>query len=1009
VSRLKLHLLGTPRIERDGAPVEVDTRKAIALLAYLAVTNQPHSRDALAALFWPDYDQTRARATLRRTLSALNKALDGEWLDAGRETVGLSRVDLWTDVEEFARQVEGCVRHGAPSDELCAACVEQLAAAATLYRGDFMAGFTLRDSPSFDDWQFFQAESLRRDLAGVLERLARCHSARGEHEQAIANARRWLALDPLHEPVHRELMRLYAAAGRKSAALHQYRECVRVLEKELGVPPLEETTQLYQAIKENRFTADDQRPGAGDHAGDQRPRTDDQHPAAIGGGRGDGSAAPPSPPPGPSSSVARPSAAVPGPAPLVGRDAEWAALLAAYGTVGADGHLVALEGEGGIGKTRLAEEFLEHVRGRGGACVAVRCYEGESDLAYGPLATGLRAFVAQPARAEWHAEVPPHWLSEAARLLPELAARSPGLPPAPPLESPGAQNRFFEGLSQVLLAVCRGPAPGVLFIDDLHWADGASLDLLTYFVRRLKGRPVFVLVSWRSEQVPPGHRLRQLLAEAQRARSATLLTIGRLGPEAVRALVQAAGGEALPDDFGARLHQETEGLPLFVVEYLASVTHGGTQAASEWTLPSSVRDVLHARLASASETASQILATAAVIGRSFEFDTLREASGRSEEEAVTALEELIALGLVAEAREYGLMYDFSHEKLRALVYEETSLARRRLLHRRAADALAGRARARRDPGAIAGQIAHHYREAGQAALAADHFKLAADHARALYANAEALSHASAALALGHPAAAALHEMIGDLHTLRGDYGAALISYETAAALADPETLPAIELKLGGVHHRRGAWDQAQSHYQAALATLGEEGPPGERARVFAEWSLTAHLADTDGGARAARLAGEALALAEAGGDERALAQSHNILGVLATSRQDIAAAIHHLERSLQIAEALSARIADAFGVRSARIAALNNLALAYGANRDMDRALEVAGEALRLAEALGDRHREAALHNNLADLMHAAGRSGEAMAHLKQAVAIYAEIGVEAGAVRPEIWKLSEW
>ncbi|HWQ13722.1 MAG TPA: AAA family ATPase [Roseiflexaceae bacterium] len=1001
--RLNLYLLGAPRVERDGAPVEVDTRKAIALVAYLAVTDQPHSRDALAALLWPDYDQAHARATLRRTLSALNKALGGEWLDAGRETVSLRREDLWLDVEEFGRCVAGCARHSPGQD--CDACLRPLAEAAGLYRGDFMAGFTLRDSPSFDDWQFFQGESLRRDLAGALERLVRCHGTRGEYEEAIGHARRWLALDPLHEPVHRELMCLFAAAGRRSAALHQYRECVRILEKELGVPPLEETTQLYQAIKENA----DFRLQIGDYSGREQR------------------ASPTTPSPGISAQSAPgnlQSAISNLQSPLVGRDVEWSALLGAYGAVGADGHLVVLEGEGGIGKTRLADELLAHVRARGGVTVAVRCYEGETDLAYGPLAAGLRAFVSQPLRPDWHTEVPPHWLSEAARLLPEVTLRSPALPPPPPLDSPGAQNRFFEGLSQVLLAVCRGPVPGVLFIDDLHWADAASLDLLTYFVRRLKGRPVLVLTTWRSECVPAGHRLRQLLAEAQRARTATALTLGRLGPEAVAALVQAAGG-VLPAGFSAQLHRETEGLPLFVVEYLASLAHGGAPSGGAWPIPGSVRDVLHARLAAVSETASQILATAAVIGRSFDFDTLREASGRGEEEAVAALEELIAVGLVTEAgdRRWTIgdrkgaeavldrlspitsslspVYDFSHEKLRALVYEETSLARRRLLHRRVADALAARAHARRDAGAVAGLIAHHYREAGQDALAADHFKLAGNHARALYANAEALAHYRAALALGHPAAAALHEAIGDLHTLRGEYSQALTSYETAAALCDPEGLPAIERKLGGVHHRRGAWDQAESHFQAALAAL-EGGPPGERARVYADWSLTAHLAGgPEAAARAAELAQRALELAERAGDTRALAQSHNILGVLAASRDDLESARRHLERSLQLAGAL--------GDQSARIAALNNLALACGAGEHTGSALGFAEEALRLAEVLGDRHREAALHNNLADLLHAAGRSVEAMTHLKQAVAIYAEIGVEAGAVRPEIWKLAEW
>lgn len=148
MSHLAVYLLSTPRIERDGVVVTVDTRKAVALLAFLALTHQHHSRDKLVALLWPDYDQSR---------------------------------------------------------------------------DDFMAGFSLRDSPNFDDWQFFQGESLRRELAGALERLVAGYTAQGDFDEAI-----------------------------RAAALHQYRECVQVLEQELGVAPLETTTQLYQVIKENR-------------------------------------------------------------------------------------------------------------------------------------------------------------------------------------------------------------------------------------------------------------------------------------------------------------------------------------------------------------------------------------------------------------------------------------------------------------------------------------------------------------------------------------------------------------------------------------------------------------------------------------------------------------------------------------------------------------------------------------------------------------------------------------
>jgi tetratricopeptide (TPR) repeat protein len=238
-----------------------------------------------------------------------------------------------------------------------------------------------------------------------------------------------------------------------------------------------------------------------------------------------------------------------------------------------------------------------------------------------------------------------------------------------------------------------------------------------------------------------------------------------------------------------------------------------------------------------------------------------------------------------------------------------------------------------------------------------------------------------------------------LHIYLGEYNAALKSYETAAALCDPAALPSIEHKLGNVHQRRGAWELAESHYRAALQALGETDSTAERAKIYADWSLTAHRSSHIDHAQ--DLARQALNLAEEAHDQRALAQAHNILGILFSSEGDVVHAIHHLERSLALAES--------FNDLGARVAALNNLSLAYAANEEGERAVTLAETALALCVSEGDRHREAALHNNLADLLYAAGRAEEAMAHLKQAVSIYAEIGVEAGTVQPEIWKLTEW
>jgi len=994
MAHLALYLLGTPRIERDGAAIEVDTRKAIALIAFLAISRERHSRDRLVALLWPDYDQQHARATLRRTLSTLNKALNGSWLDLDHEMISLHpSADLWIDLDEFAKHLAATRTHGHPASEVCPACLRPLIEAIALYRDDFLAGFSLRDSPNFDDWQFFQSEGLRRDLAGALERLISAQSAQGDLDAAIHSARRWLALDCLHEPAHRQLMQLYAWAGQRAAALHQYRECVQVLEQELGVAPLEVTTQLYQAIKENQLPPRPaQWPPSSLLANGQAPSgnvpTRARRPDVI--------------------LSASPAPAAPTPTggyPLIGRADELAALRSAYSASRASGQMVSIEGEAGIGKTRLAEEFLGNLRGNGATVIAARCYEGERRLAYGPIIATLRAAITQPEVAARLHAIPELWLSEAARLLPEIASIRPGLPPAMPLDSPGAQSRFFEGLRQVLLALCDKTQPGVIFVDNVHWADGASLNLLTYLARRLHEQPLCLLLTWRSEETNNTQRLSQLLTEAQRTGALTMIILSRLSPSGVQELLHAsAPANTLSTGIADRLYAETEGLPFFLIEYLAALETGVLAADKrDWSLPGGVRDLLRSRLALVSETGGQLLAASAVIGRSFDFDTLREASGRGEEETVTALEELLAHGLVKEVHsgsgEQALTYDFSHEKLRELVYSETSLARRRLLHRRVTEALVSRTRSQRGSSPLASQIARHYRLAGNDAAAAEYYKLAGEHARGLYANAEALEHLRTALALGHPEPAALHEAIGDLHTLLGEYNAALRSYETAAALSDAGALTGIEHKLGIVYERRGDWELAESHFEAALTILGETGAADERSRLYADWSRTAHHRGQMNQAR--NLAQRALDLAETAQDTRALAQAHNILGILSSSQGDLEQAQRRLEESLALAE----RLNDL----GARVAALNNLALVCRASGANERAIELTEAALALCAAQGDRHREAALHNNLADLLHGAGRTEAAMPHLKQAVSIYANIDTEAGPLLPEIWKLTEW
>jgi predicted ATPase len=569
-----------------------------------------------------------------------------------------------------------------------------------------------------------------------------------------------------------------------------------------------------------------------------------------------------------------------------------------------------------------------------------------------------------------------------ARLVPELGTADPAA-----VTSLAAQARFHDAICALLGDAAAAARPCVVVVDDVHWADTASVGLLAYLLRRLRGRPLLVVLAWRPEEVPLDHPLRAILAAGRAGRTARLVTLSGLSHREVGLLVEAAGHDASLTD---RLHRESGGLPFFVVEYLDALGHGGSVDAEQWQLPGGVRDLLRARLARLGELASQVAAAVAVAGGSCDAELARRVSGRSEEETVSALDELVAAGVLVESGDAS--YDFRHEQARELIVSQLSLARRRALHARVADALEARG-----DRAGAGLVAHHLAQAGDDAAAASRFAAAGDHARGMFANSEALAHYRSALAHGHPAAGTLHQAIGDLETLAGDYGGALASYERAASEASGPDLAEIERAIGRLHHRRGAWEAAETAFRSAATDL----PPAavvERARLSADRSLTAHRRGRDDEARA--FARDALALARDGGDDRALAHAHNALGILASARADYQTALQELEASLAHARAAADPDAEA--------AALNNLALVARTRGDVETALDSVRQALALCVRVGDRHREAALRNTLADLLRESGDEEASMSELKRAVSIFAEIGEDAR-LEPEIWKLVEW
>ncbi|MCL4264664.1 MAG: hypothetical protein KJ069_15680 [Anaerolineae bacterium] len=242
-----LFLLGAPRLEQDGRSLPIGRRKVMALLAYLAMTNQVHSRDALAALLWPGSSPPRAYGSLRRCLSLARDTVGAAPLDITRQTVRFQwETAVWLAVAEFRRCLAAVQAHQHLPRDLCPDCLENLSRAAALYQGDFLAGFTLPDAPDFDEWQFWQRETLQRDCAWVLEQLAAYHAEQAQPKTAIAYARRWVHLDPLHEPAQQQLICLYLTWGQLAAAHRQY-QCFRQhLAEELGTAPTAWTTALVE-------------------------------------------------------------------------------------------------------------------------------------------------------------------------------------------------------------------------------------------------------------------------------------------------------------------------------------------------------------------------------------------------------------------------------------------------------------------------------------------------------------------------------------------------------------------------------------------------------------------------------------------------------------------------------------------------------------------------------------------------------------------------------------------
>ena len=272
MAHLTISLLGPFRASLDGEPItSFESDKVRALLAYLALEgDQPHRRETLAGLLWPEWPERSARHSLSQAIHNLRKVVEGRAPgDLARSDEGeiaspfffITRhsiqfntdSDHTLDVTTVAMLLAGCEKHRHDEVEACDACIERLQEAVRLYRGDFLEGFSVADSPAFEEWISLRRERLHRSMMDGLRLLSSCHERRGELDQALRHAWRWLELDPWQERAHRQVMRLLALGGQRNAALKQYRICRRTLADELGVEPSERTTALFEQIRDGKY------------------------------------------------------------------------------------------------------------------------------------------------------------------------------------------------------------------------------------------------------------------------------------------------------------------------------------------------------------------------------------------------------------------------------------------------------------------------------------------------------------------------------------------------------------------------------------------------------------------------------------------------------------------------------------------------------------------------------------------------------------------------------------
>lgn len=614
----------------------------------------------------------------------------------------------------------------------------------------------------YDEWILTPRERLSQMYLAALGRLADLWEEAGNYPQAIQTTRRRLRREPLREEIHQRLMKLHLADGDRARALHGYQDYVSTMWRELELQPSPAMRLAYEELL------------------DRKPSL-------------------------PISEATN--------WPLVGREKEWKRLTAAWHTACAGKPaLVVVEGEAGIGKTRLAEELAGWVARQGSRALLAHCYRAEGGLAYAPVTTWLRAAPLP--------KLEPLWLSDVSRLLPEVLGEHPDIPPPSPMREAWQRGRLHEALARALLG---GSRPLLLVLDDAQWADPDSLEWIHYLLRYDPAAPLLALITLRSDETDSDHPLAAVLSSLRRNHQLVEIALGPLNENESAELVGQMRGDALSLTRQKAIFREAEGNPLFIVELaragLSSPTIDSldqTASPSDTSLPPAIQASISERLALLSPPARRLAESAAVLGRQFGFQVLREVAKTDEQSLVNSLDELWLRRILREQGPND--YDFSHDKIRQVLYGELSHARRRSLHRQVAESLEHLHTFL--PDGAAGEIAGHYELAGEVEKALEGYHAAVQAALGVYAHQTALDRLDRAAALltrlGDMAqrrrmTVSIHESRGDALKMLGRRPEAVQAYEHAR-----QALPAGEcLAIARLFRKQGnAWLE-ERRYDAA--------------------------------------------------------------------------------------------------------------------------------------------------------------------------------------------------